>query len=129
MFKDGVTESQIIANLRGEFLTDSRSRLNKMIELRETAAHADEPEEAYTAFRAELHTMKGMGQSFGFASITMISRRLEQFLMPVDAAAFPKNDAVVPYLDAIGGILDAGEELDDDALDAVLDGLAPPPDA
>lgn len=126
MFKNGVNKSQIIANLRGEFLEDARGRLDTMIALRQAAARADDPGDPYAAFRAELHTMKGMGQSFGFASITMISRRLETYLLALDAAAFAISDAIAPYLDAIGGIVDGGEEPDDDRLDELLDGLASP---
>ena len=37
MFKEGITEEQIIANLRGEFLEDARRRLAIMIENRKTA--------------------------------------------------------------------------------------------
>ena len=129
MFKDGVKESQIIANLRDEFLEDAGVRLGKMVELRKAAARADDPAEAYAAFRAELHTMKGMGQSFGFASITMISRRLEEYFLSVTAPAFAANDAVEPYLDAIGRIIDGREEPSDDALDEILDSLAPPASA
>ncbi len=126
MFKNGETESQIIANLRGEFLEDARHRLDVMAKHKDTASRAEDPEEAYSAFKAEVHTMKGLGQSFGFASITMISRRLEQFLISMSAAAFSINTDVPAYLDAISGIVDAGEELSDDALDGVLDSLAEP---
>jgi len=127
MLKDGATESQIIANLRDEFLDDAGRRLEMMVETRMAASRADGPEAEFKSFKAELHTMKGMGQSFGFASITMISRRLEEFLKSMSADAFADNDDVQPYLDAIHRIIDARIELDDNELDNVLNGLAAPP--
>ena len=59
-------------------------------------------------------------------SLTLISRRLEGYLRGHDVEAFAADTAIEAYLDAISGIIDAGVEPQDDALDAILDGLAPP---
>lgn len=127
MFKDGATESDIIANLRGEFLEDAGRRIGQMRELRTEAARSQQPDPGYVAFKAELHTMKGMGQSFGFASITVISRRLEQVLSTMTAATFVASEDITPFLDAIAKIVEAGTEVSDDALADILDGLLEPP--
>lgn len=127
MFKNGVTESQIIANLRGEFLEDARRRLDLMIGFHAEAGSGD-PDDAFTGFKAEAHTLKGMGQSFGFPSITMVSRRLELLMKADTAAAFATRGDIQPYLDALSTIIDAGEEPSEDDLDAMLDGLATPED-
>lgn len=123
MSKDGVTASDIIANLRGEFLEDTRRRLDRMMEIRETAARTGQPEPGYASFKAELHTMKGMGQSFGFASITVISRRLEEVLEPMTAAAFLASEDIAPFLDAISGVVESGAEISDGELEEALSGL------
>jgi len=128
MFKDGITEEQIIANLRGEFLEDAGRRLHVLVEHHAKALRREDPEATFAAFRAELHTLKGMGQSFGFGSITMICRRLEYYLKPLSAEGFIRDAAVAPYLDALDGIIEGGEEPGEDDLEGILDSLAAPPD-
>ncbi|MDD9876706.1 MAG: Hpt domain-containing protein [Magnetovibrio sp.] len=126
MFKNGVNEAQIIANLRGEFLEDARKRLDLLNEARVTASRADDPEPPFKTFRQELHTLKGMGQSFGFGSITLISRRLEENLKDGTAEGFSNDETVPPYLAAMDEIVDAGEEPSDDEIESILEALPLP---
>ena len=128
MFREGITEEQIIANLRGEFLEDARRRLDIMIENRKTAEREGDPQSAFTTFKAELHTLKGMGQSFGFGSITMISRRLELYLKTRDAECLGADVAIQPYMTALDRIVDTGDEPSDDEIETLFDGLAAPAD-
>jgi hypothetical protein len=51
MSRNGVKESQIIANLCGEFLEDARQRLVQMMEIRENAMRSANPEPWNSAFR------------------------------------------------------------------------------
>lgn len=128
MFKEGITEEQNIANLRGEFLEDARRRLDIMIENRKTAEREGDSQSAFTTFKAELHTLKGMGQSFGLGSITMISRRLELYLKTRDAECLGADVAIQPYMTALDRIVDTGDEPSDDEIETLLDGLAAPAD-
>ncbi len=126
MFKNGITADQIIVGMRDDFLEDASKRLTLLREnlgKARAGAHDCDP---LAGFRAEIHTLKGTGQSFGFPSLTLISRRLEGYLRGHDVEAFAADTAIEAYLDAISGIIDAGVEPQDDALDAILDGLAPP---
>jgi chemotaxis protein histidine kinase CheA len=126
MFKKGITEEQIIAGMRDDFLKDAAKRLSLLRENVALARTAKRECDAFAKFRAEVHTLKGTGQSFGFPSITMISRRLEGYLRGLDADSFAADTALDAYLEAIAGIIDAGQEPDEDSLDAILDGLAAP---
>ena len=51
MSTNDVKESQIIANLCGEFLEDARQRLVQMMDIRENAMHLAHPEPRNSAFR------------------------------------------------------------------------------
>ena len=64
MSRDGVKESQIIANLRGEFLEDARQRLVQMMEICENAMRSANPEPWNSAFR---------GGTFLFAKATFLA--------------------------------------------------------
>jgi len=126
MIKEGISEAEIVANLRGEFIEDARRRVDLLIKNRNSAETAGDPTAAYTEFKQELHTLKGMGQSFGFGSVTMIARRLETYLVGGTPQSFAGDSAVVPFLSALDGIIDAGEEPSDDDIDEILGGLPAP---
>jgi len=126
MFKNGVDENEIIARLRDEFLDDARLRLDLIRQARAATQSKDCENNPLQAFRAEVHTLKGTGQSFGFPSLTLISRRLEGYIRPFDEASFAADTDVDSFIAAIADVIDAGEEPDDDALDALLDGLPEP---
>lgn len=126
MFKNATTEEQIIANMRDDFLADAGKRLGL---LRENWARAQAREcesDPFTAFRAEVHTLKGMGQAFGFPSLTLINRRLEGYLRNHTSENFAADAEIERFLVSIGEIIEAGEEPSDDRLDSILDSLPAP---
>jgi len=126
MFKNGIDENEIIARLRDEFLDDARLRLELIRKARDAAQAKDCENDPFQIFRAEVHTLKGTGQSFGFPSLTLISRRLEGYVRPFDGESFAADTGVDRFIAAIADVINAGEEPDDDALDALLDSLPGP---
>ena len=126
MFKNGVTEEQIIAGMRDDFLVDANKRLSLLRKSREAARNRDCENDSLRVFRAEVHTLKGMGQAFGFPSLTMISRRLEGYLSTHTEEVFADDDEVALFIDSIADIVSSGEEPDDDMLDTILGGLPAP---
>ncbi len=126
MFKNGTTEDQIIANMRDDFLADAGKRLGL---LRDSLARARAREcesDPFAAFRAEVHTLKGMGQAFGFPSLTLINRRLEGYLRNHTSEHFAEDEEIERFLVSIGEIIEAGEEPSDERLDTILDSLPAP---
>jgi len=97
-----------------------------LISSRNLATKAGCGNAAYKAFKQEVHTLKGMGQSFGFGSVTMICRRLELYLIDASAQDFVADVAIERFLSALDGIVEAGEEPDDDTIDDILDALPEP---
>ena len=126
MFKEGFSEAGIIANLRGEFLEDTRRRIDLLIKNKKLAETADDPAAFYGEFKQEVHTLKGMGQSFGFASVTMISRRLEYYLKDKTAESFAIDPSIGSFILALERIVDARIEPGEDELDDILDKLPAP---
>ncbi len=126
MFKKGITEDQIIANMRDDFLADATKRLALLRENLAAARRRDCENNPIVTFRAEVHTLKGMGQAFGFPSLTLISRRLEGYLRNHSPEAFAGDADIDGFLDSIADVIAAGEEPDDDKLDDILDSLPPP---
>ena len=123
MLKNGAIESQVIAALHDEFLRDARQRFVQMVQIREDILRSETPKVEIASFRAELHTMKGVGEPFGFASITLIGRRLEEFLKPMSVDELIANADISTFLIAIGEIVESGDEPSDDDLEGILNSL------
>ncbi len=72
-------EAQIQSKLRDSFIVSAQERLDLTVNAFErfVAEHGDEALD--TMSRAN-HDLKGMGDSFGFPSITLIAQRIEQVL-------------------------------------------------
>ena len=72
---------QILAKLRGELLTDALERLEDIAEeLVKSSSPGNDSEETLLAVRRQFHSLKGMGGSFGFPTITLVAHRLEDYL-------------------------------------------------
>ena len=126
MFKNGMTEEQIIAGMRDDFLKDATLRLALLRKSRAAAIAGDCDNNPFDIFQAELHTLKGMGQAFGFPSLTLISRRLEGYLQDFTEETFVADQEIERFLAHIETVIDAGEEPDDDRLETMLNDLPPP---
>ncbi len=71
----------ILAELCDEFLADAGERLEDISEQIEIGLNADcDAQAVLLAIRRQCHNLKGMGGSFGFPTITLISHRLEDYL-------------------------------------------------
>ena len=75
---------QILAKLRDKILTDALERLEDIAEeLVKSSSPGNDSEETLLAVRRQFHSLKGMGGSFGFPSITLVAHRLEDYLARV----------------------------------------------
>ena len=117
MLENRITELQAVANLRSEFLEDVRQSLVQMMKTHEKAMRWENTRLEIASFRAELQTLKGMGKSFGFACITLVSGRFGEFI---------SNNSICLFLTANSEIVEKGEEISNDDLEGVLKRLAEP---
>lgn len=72
-------EAQIQAKLRDSFIVAAQERLDSSINAFERFV-AERGEDALDAVSRANHDLKGMGDSFGFPSITLIAQRIEEVL-------------------------------------------------
>src|SRR3954452_9320795 len=117
---DGAAFAAIMANLRIDFVERSKERLLAMQEDAAALATADPKgrDAAVLALLREAHSLKGTGGSFGFAAITVIAHRLEDYLANGGEHAIPGG--VHRFLDTMQDILEVGHDPDSAALATLL---------
>ena len=77
--------SRIIHELGKEFLVETGDNLQDWGELvDQLRTGVVEKPDGLTHIRCTVHNMKGMGGSFGFPPITVVSHRLEDYLSGLD---------------------------------------------
>ncbi|MFQ5775628.1 MAG: Hpt domain-containing protein [Kiloniellaceae bacterium] len=103
-------DDKILAQLRQDFLADAWERLESM-----ERAVSDGPvgEEGLLTIRREAHSLKGMGGSFGFPSVTLLAHRLEDYLAQLSALTPRQVADVDAFLDCLRSIFDLGQDAGD----------------
>jgi CheY-like chemotaxis protein len=106
---------EIVLRLRGEFITDAEDRLTRMADhLSALSEGAEGGADALRQIRQEAHNLKGMGGTYGFPLITVVSHCLEDYLSGLDGLI---DDDVAPvhrFLDVMHDILAGGYNDSDD---------------
>ena len=78
--------------------------------LEETAETGTSPEGAFTHTMREVHSMKGMGSTFGFPAITVVAHRMEDFLTSKGAIRAEDVQEIYVFVDALGEAVEIGNE-------------------
>jgi len=118
------SRDQILAQLCSEFLVDAQDRLEDIAhELKTSQTPDSDAEETLLAIRRQCHSLKGMGSSFGFPTITLIAHRLEDYL----ARAHVINPRIVRdinfYCQRLLHIISSGEDPGPDAAAEIIRAL------
>lgn len=113
-------DDRILAQLRADFLSDARDRLDAMDS---AAGSADDEVGALLAIRREAHNLKGMGGSFGFPSITLIAHRLEDFTAELAGLSDAHLRGVLAHVDCLRDIVEMGRDPGDERTSTLLRGL------
>ena len=103
-----VTAKQKLIDLDGQLLTLSSQGI-------------DDPEIVATMQR-EIHSLKGMGGTFGYPAITAIAHRLEDFIANVGSFAERADDVLV-FIDCLSDILEIDPQPDNDELSRIVRNL------
>ena len=111
----------LVANLTQEFLVDAVETLGTL-GLLVSETHDGKVDTGYTlqTIRREIHTLKGQGGSFGFPSLTVISHRLENYLVDLETLNTRQLDDVQIFLDRMQEISDSGVNPDDDEVSRIV---------
>ncbi len=108
----------VIAQLRQEFLIDAAERIDVIHDTLETTNGSGEC--ALLAIRREAHKLKGMGGSFDFPVISLIARRLEDYMANLRALDAQNVADIKDYAGHLGKIIESGQDLDDEAAAVLL---------
>lgn len=102
---------EILARLRDEFLTDAEARLEDIaVELANSRSPGNDAEETLLAIRRQCHSLKGMGSSFGFPAVTLISHRLEDYLARAHTINARIQRDIDAYCQCLKDIISTGED-------------------
>ncbi|MEX0814092.1 MAG: response regulator [Dongiaceae bacterium] len=100
-------DDAILAQLRQEFLTDARDRLDKLQQALEAMCAGGDATAALTAMRRETHNLKGLGSAFGFPTISLIAHRFEDYLQNLGTGRLSDTE-VQQFLDRLDALITAG---------------------
>lgn len=106
----------IVALLRGEFLSDARDWL-EIIQHHLDVMHGAETidGECFLEIRREVHNLNGMGATFGFPAISLIAHRLEDFLASIETPDHRQIADIQVFQDHLLDIVSLGEDPGDEA--------------
>ena len=114
----------IMAGLRRDFVDNSGDRLREVeANLHLIAEGRDDSGEALGTVKRLVHSIKGMGGTFGFSSVTVISHAIEDYIEAAVAIGAGQTRDIQKYLDQIWTILESGIDLDDEQVTAVVHGV------
>lgn len=115
---------QIGANLSQEFLVDAVDTLGQLgILVSETIGGNVDAAYALPTIRREMHTLKGLGGSFGYPSISVIAHRLENYMLDLETLEKRQLEDILKFLDRMQEIADGGDEPDDEAISRIVRAL------
>lgn len=111
MSESDTQNQNILLELRREFIIEARDRLDDAQGALEgiyndTISRKD----AVTVIRRNLHSLKGMGKSFGFPTISLVAHRLEDFLCEITASSKLDPDDIQTFLDYMDEIIGYGTD-------------------
>jgi CheY-like chemotaxis protein/HPt (histidine-containing phosphotransfer) domain-containing protein len=113
----------LMAQLKQEFVDNCRDKIETVSRILEAivsgAAKADDGVE----FRRHIHSMKGMGGTFGFPAVTHIAHKLEDYLEMIEGLSADHVPAIQQYLDAIDRALDSDASPSNAEIQIILTGL------
>ena len=102
---------QILNQLRGEFLIDARERLDEIAhELDQYKSAGGDAEKSLLAIRRQCHSLKGMGGSFEFPTITLVAHRLEDYLARAHTINSKIAGDIEEYCQCLLNIIATGED-------------------
>ncbi|WP_282608173.1 Hpt domain-containing protein [Pelagibius sp. Alg239-R121] len=102
-------EAQIQAKLRDSFIVAAQERLDATIAAFECFT-SERGEEALDQMSRATHDLKGMGDSFGFPSITLIAVQVEQILKSATSDDPNLFQGLRRYFDLMSEILSEGAD-------------------
>ena len=110
----------VMEELRKSFYDTARQKLTDLeAQITTLSAMGREDSEVEANMRREIHSLKGMGGTFGFPAITSVSHRLEDFVANVGGFS-KRSDDVLVFIDCLSDILDMEPHPDNAAIAKIV---------
>ena len=110
-YVDQSAADEILAALRGEFITDTMDRLDRVEQVVEEWRKGVLSDVSTLAeIRREAHSIKGMGATFGFPVVSSIAHRLEDYLANVTAITERHVKDGFQFVDTLREIVEIGKD-------------------
>jgi chemotaxis protein histidine kinase CheA len=120
----GLNIQEALGHLKQEFIDNSAEQLDKIDAMIDRLyVDSGESRADFMAFQRDVHSLKGAAGMHGFASVSVIAHRLEDYFEALPQLSASALADVQAYIDAMRAILETGNELPADRLDPVLRGL------
>jgi len=114
----------VYETLQKEFLDEARDRLGEMEEcLNDVYMGLVDGAEALVKLKREAHTLKGMGNAFGFPLITVLTHRLEDYMINLSIPSPDNSKDIQYYIDRLWDIVRRGENPSEDESKEILRAL------
>ncbi|MBT4769741.1 MAG: hypothetical protein HOO00_04355, partial [Rhodospirillaceae bacterium] len=105
------TYEQMLETLKCEFIDGTFDRLDSLEKsLDGVFSQSNLEGEPLTDFHREIHSLKGLGGTFGFPFMTMVAHRLEDYLADITSLDKDQAKDVHLYIDEIRHIAEAGKD-------------------
>ncbi len=103
----------ILADMRQEFIESSEDRLDEVEEaISRLLSNKGKPEYEMLEIKRHVHSIKGMGGSFGFSSVTLWAHALEDYMETVKDIGVDQLWDVQLFVDRVRDILEHGADVD-----------------
>ncbi|MBL4692799.1 MAG: Hpt domain-containing protein [Magnetovibrio sp.] len=114
----------VYLTLQSEFLDEARDRLGEMEDcLNDAYTGQTDGAEALIKLRREAHTLKGMGNAFGFPLITVLTHRLEDYMSHLSEPTAEHSKDIQYFIDRTWDVVRRGENPSDSETREVLRAL------
>ena len=111
----------ILNELRDSFIETSGEKIGVLDSaISRLKEDYDGNQELMTDFRGQIHSLKGIGGTFGFPIITVICHRMEEYIEQDRAYTPDEFDDLQVYSDELRRMLEIGENPDEEATAEIL---------
>jgi len=104
----------IVVQYRSEFIESVTERLNSSDDLLKAMIKDKNYGSALTQFLLHIHSIKGQGGTFGFATVTTIAQKLEDYVEAVPKKSHKQINDIQCFINSIRKIIENGIDPDED---------------
>jgi DNA-binding NarL/FixJ family response regulator len=105
----------LLADMRQEFIENCEDRLDEVEDSLEQGIDGQvRPDRVLLDIKRNIHSIKGLGTSFGFSSITLFAHSLEDYIETCEEIDKDHLKDIQYFVDRIRDILESGVNLTDD---------------